>query len=71
MGKSKVREQDGVRINEAFFWKVPRELKRKECIRDVHKRTEHQAVKEKETQHCTLCQRPQEATEEETLPFTD
>lgn len=46
-------------INEAFFWEVPKKLKRKECKKDVNKKTEHQAVKEK-TELRTLCQRPQE-----------
>lgn len=47
MGKSTVREKYGVRINEAFSGKYQKEHKRKECIRDVHKETECQAVKKR------------------------
>lgn len=55
MGKSKVREKYGVRKRP--FWKVPKEHKRKECIRDVHKETEYQAVK-KRSSLPAACQRP-------------
>lgn len=58
------------RINEAYFGKYQRNSKGRNVKRDVNKRTGNRAVKEKTLQR-TLCQRPQEPTEEETLPFTD
>lgn len=51
-----------------IYWKVPKGLKRKECIRDVNKKTKYQTVKEK-TQQRTLCQRPQGKPQRRKLSF--
>lgn len=60
-GNPKWRE----RINEAFFWEIPKELKRKERIRDVHKETTYQAVKEKRHSNALCVKALKKTTEEE------
>lgn len=57
-----------------YFGKYQRKPKEENALRDVSKRTEHRLLREKERERerrgrSVLFERPQQTTEEETLPF--